>query len=227
MDQAAAVIRKGNRRVRYYDNTRILTCAAQYPEFVSRQFPWILNRINLFYHRKAEEFCRQCSTELYAQAVEGYKYARLNDFPFMPYEALMVYTITYNRLCTISLYFDAYQYTGGAHGITVRTSDTWDLKAGDRMQLSGFFPEGFKYREYIFEQIDAQIREMTESGENYFFEDSAELVRQTFNESSFYLTEQGVVIYFQQYDIAPYSSGIVEFTLPYSEGVVLRPGCNG
>jgi hypothetical protein len=33
------------------------------------------------------------------------------------------------------------------------------------------------------------------------------------------------VIYFQQYDIAPYSSGIVEFLIPYQEGVVSRPDC--
>ena len=29
----------------------------------------------------------------------------------------------------------------------------------------------------------------------------------------------------KQYDIAPYSSGIVEFVIPYQEGVVSRPGC--
>jgi hypothetical protein len=225
MDQAAAVIRRGEKRTRYYDSTRVLTCAVEYPEFVSRDFPWILNRINLFYRRKAEAFCQRCATELYAQAVEGYRYARQNGFPFLPYEALMVYSIPFNRYCTISLYFDAYQFTGGAHGGTVRTSDTWNLKEGDRMRLADFFPEGFPYRAYIFEQIDAQIAQETQSGANDFFEDARELVRQTFNEESFYLTDDGIVIYFQQYDIAPYSSGIVEFLIPYQEGVVARPGC--
>ncbi len=226
MEQAAGVIRKGERRTRYYDSTRVLTCTVEYPEFVSKEFPWILNRINLYYRRKAEAFIHRCSTELYAQAVEGYRFARQNGYPFNPYEALMVYTITYNRFCTISLYFDAYQFTGGAHGGTIRTSDTWNLREGDRMHLVDFFPPGFPYRAYIFEQIDAQIAEQTASGENFFFEDAPQLARQTFSEDSFYLTDEGIVVYYQQYDIAPYSSGIVEFVIPYQEGVVTRPGCS-
>lgn len=225
MEQAAAVIRKGERRTRYYDSTRVLTCVAEYPEFVSKEFPWILNRINLYNRRKAEAFGQRCSTELYAQAVEDYRSARQDGFPFIPYEAMMVYTIPYNRFCVISLYFDAYQFTGGAHGGTVRTSDTWNLKEGDRMRLADFFPPGFPYRAYIFEQIDARIAEETASGENDFFEDAPQLVREAFDEESFYLTDKGIVIYFQQYDIAPYSSGIVEFLIPYQEGVVSRPDC--
>ena len=50
-------------------------------------------------------------------------------------------------------------------------------------------------------------------------------VEQYFNPEHFYLKPAGLVVYFQQYEIAPYSSGIPEFTIPYLEEYVLRPQC--
>ena len=50
----------------------------------------------------------------------------------------------------------------------------------------------------------------------HLFDDYPELLRSTFQAGNFYLTPEGIVIYYQQYDIAPYSSGITEFLLPFS-----------
>ncbi len=55
-----------------------------------------------------------------------------------------------------------------------------------------------------------------------YFDNYPPLVAGTFNKNSFYCTDEGIVVYFQQYDIAPYSSGIPEFPLPYS-GCVTNP----
>lgn len=225
MERTIGVIRRNEKRSRYYDRIRVLTCAAEYPEFVSKDYPWILNRINQEYRRGSEAFFRQCSTELYAMAVEGYLDAARNGYPFIPYEAEMVFTITYNRACAISLYFDNYQYTGGAHGITTRTSDTWNLNRGTRMRLSDFFPEGDDYEAYVLMRIDEQIAAKIEAGEDIFFEDPMKLAREYFDEQSFYLTTDGIVIYYQLYTIAPYVSGIVEFLIPWEKGTVVPPGC--
>lgn len=225
MEQAAAVIRRNEKRSRYYDRTRVLTCGVEYPEFISREFPWVLNRINEEYRRRAAAFLQHCTSDLYAQAVEDYLYSMHSDFPFIPYEALLVYTITYNQSCTISLYFNNFQFTGGAHGSTFRTSDTWDLNKGTRMTLSDFFPAEFDYRTYILDKIDAKIDEMIEAGEDIFFADPKQLAREYFEEQNFYLTDEGIVIYYQLYSIAPYASGILEFLIPYGDDVVERPRC--
>lgn len=37
----------------------------------------------------------------------------------------MEYTITYNDNCFLSYYNDKYEYTGGAHGMTVRSLNTF------------------------------------------------------------------------------------------------------
>ena len=63
----------------------------------------------------------------------------------------------------------------------------------------------------ILKEINNQI---AENKENYF-QDSCNLVLETFNPKNFYLAQNGIVIYFQQYDIAPYSSGIPTFLIKF------------
>jgi len=63
----------------------------------------------------------------------------------------------------------------------------------------------------ILKEINRQILDNKE----IYFEDACNLVLETFNPDSFYLVPEGIVIYFQQYDIAPYSSGIRTFLIKY------------
>ncbi|MEA4987263.1 MAG: RsiV family protein, partial [Anaerovorax sp.] len=53
-----------------------------------------------------------------------------------------------------------------------------------------------------------------------YFDDYETLVVETFNPKNFYCTPEGVVVYYLQYDIAPYSSGIREFLIPYGDCVI-------
>jgi hypothetical protein len=52
-----------------------------------------------------------------------------------------------------------------------------------------------------------------------------QLVNENLKVNNFYLTKEGVVIYFQQYDIAPYSSGLPTFVIPYGPGGAVTPRC--
>lgn len=75
------------------------------------------------------------------------------------------------------------------------------------------------------ENINNQISEQIQSGENYYFDNYEQNVEDTLNEDNFYITLLGLMIYFQQYDIAPYSSGIPQFLIPYSNKIIIRPRC--
>ncbi|MPM61403.1 hypothetical protein SDC9_108261 [bioreactor metagenome] len=149
-------------------------------------------------------------------AVEQYKGDIQNNFPIRVFEAMQVYKITYLHACIISVYFDRYQYTGGAHGNTVRTSQTWQLQRCGLIPLKQLVRCPPDYKTYILKEVEAQIRKELE----IYFENYKELIKQTFNENSFYATSKGIVVYYQQYDIAPYSSGIREFLIPYSDCVI-------
>jgi len=203
----------------------MVSCSIAYPKFQASEFQKTLHALNDRYRLIAEESNRRCREELYRSALEQYRISQKEGYPFSPYELMRVFTVTYNAGCTLSLYFDEYQYTGGAHGLTVRTSDTWNLETGNPYALYDFFPEHYDYRSYILTQVDAEIARQTDAGHDIFFYNASALARDTFNEDSFYLTNKGIVVYFQQYDIAPYSSGIMEFLIPYGDPVPARPAC--
>ena len=149
-------------------------------------------------------------------AVEQYKGDIENGFPIRTFEAILTFRVTYLCKCVISAYFDRYEYTGGAHGNTIRESQTWELnKCGllELCQLVRCLPD---CKTYILAVVEKQIEKEPE----IYFENYSELISNTFNEKSFYCTPRGIVVYYQQYDIAPYSSGIREFLVPYTTCVI-------
>ena len=131
----------------------------------------------------------------------------------MIYELYRETTVTYNNDKLISLYFDDYTFTGGAHGSTVRSSQTWDLEHAYQIPLQAFFRKNPNYQIDIVKEINSQIAKQIEAGTGVYFPEYCQLVLETINFDSYYLTPKGIVIYFQQYDIAPYSSGLPEFVI--------------
>lgn len=195
-----------------YSGEILISYRIEYPEFHSDYYLMSLKVINKFYREKALQYKKYIEEELLPIAIEQYKASIENNFPYRTFEALQVFKITYNRACILSLYFDRYEYTGGAHGSTVRSSETWNLQRAGRITLDELYTCPGDYRDYLFRQIKLQI----EQDPSIYFEDYEKLMVETFNKNSFYCTRQGIVIYYQQYDIAPYASGIREFPISYS-----------
>ncbi|MEL7609477.1 MAG: DUF3298 and DUF4163 domain-containing protein [Bacillota bacterium] len=207
-----------------YNNTPMLTLSILYPKVALRRNPTAQNGINRRIKAQVCDFYRYASGDLYGQAIAAYKEAQENGFPFHRYDAMLQYEITYNQHCHLSLYRDQYEYTGGAHGNTIRSSDTWNLISGERIPLSDLFPAGQDYRALLIEQITKQADERMQQDPGIFFEDYRALISQYFNEEHYYLTPSGVAVYYQQYEIAPYATGIVVFTIPYA-ALNWHPSC--
>ena len=208
-----------------YNGQRVLSYTIEYPAVTSAVFQSAATVINRYYRAKAELYRQRYRHSLYHQAVLEYEMTRSNpDIPFRPYEAFLGCTVTYNDNCTLSLYFDAYQFTGGAHGNTTRTSDTWDLGSSRRVTMARFFAPGATYKAYVIGEVEAQIRAQLETGSGMYFDDYETNAARYFNANSFYLVPDGLIVYYQQYQIAPYASGIPEFLLPFSKQVQ-RPQC--
>lgn len=129
---------------------------------------------------------------------------------------------SFNTDEVISLPVNYYQYTGGAHGLTTKVSYNYDLKSGKEIKLKDLFKEGFDYKSII----DKKVREDIAKEKDIYFENGA-LFKGVNENQAYYLNKDGVIVYFQQYEIAPYSSGIREFKIPYgelSEGLVYKLG---
>ncbi len=209
----------------YYKKHLILRYTIKYPQFISRKFHTMAHKLNNLYRTKAVMYEKSNVRKLYQMAMADYEYSVANNYPIHQFEAFVTFTVTYNQNCTLSLYFDQYEFTGGAHGLTVRTSDTWDLQKSRRMELPDFFPDYSNLKEYLVQSINRQIDEQMKEGDAMFFDNYTELTESTFRMNHFYLTKEGVVIYYQQYDIAPYAAGILTFIIPYGPGGARRPSC--
>lgn len=196
-----------------YKNTVILTYKIEYPQMVFSKYTRGKEIFNKYNKKKATELEEYVKTQLYKNAKEVYEYNIANGYPIMVYEVISEYHISYNEEYIISLYQDEYQFTGGAHGSTIRTSQNWNLKEASTIPLTYFFPNNPYYTIDILKEINSQIKTQIEEGKNQYFENYCELVLETFNLNSYYIMPNQIAIYFQQYDIAPYSSGIPVFLI--------------
>jgi hypothetical protein len=220
-DRSAAVTMQDRSWQFFYRNQTVLTVSAAYPVVSIPGARWVQERINAVVRGQVSRFYRNASGPLYRQAVREYRDSQAHDFPFRPYDAVLKYEVPFNRDCHLSLYRDQYEYTGGAHGNTVRASDTWNLETGRRLPLSHFFRPGENYRKTVLDEILRQADEAMADGSGMLFEDYRTLLRKYFNPSSYFLAQDGVSVYYQQYEVAPYAAGIVVFSVPYG----VEPSC--
>lgn len=198
-----------------YEGNVVLTYRIEYPEMVSSDFESGKDAFNRYNKEKALAYENYVKTQLYKNAIELYNYNSSNGYPIMVYEIVTEFEITYNEDGIVSLYIDTYEFSGGAHGNTIRSSQNWDLSIGALLPLYCFYPNNPYFILEILKGIIEQIRIEIEEGTNQYFDDYCCLVLESFNPESFYLTKDSIAVFFQQYDIAPYSSGILVFNIPY------------
>lgn len=199
-----------------YRGIPVFTYEIHYPFFTTNCSVAAADDINAYYERTAQTLENYCRSVLYPQAADAARYIPAvppenSKIPFTPYELLATYEITYNSGCITSLYLEQYTFMGGAHGATLRNSDTWEFSTGARLHLENFFPFAENFPENILQNIEQQISERLKIAPSTYFDNYSELLRKTFNPQNFYLRPGGIIIYYQQYDIAPYASGIPKF----------------
>lgn len=198
-----------------FNGETLMTYTIAYPEFYSMLHRSCLRKVNEYYRQKAVEFQTHCESELFPMAIQQYKEDKKNNYPVRAFDAVMKYELSYLRSCIISLVFDRYEYTGGAHGNTVRDSQTWNLNTCEPIRLNELvccLPDA---KGFLLSQVAAQM----EQEPDLYFDERNALSSETFQEDQFYCRPDGLVLYYQQYDIAPYSSGIREFFIPYQDCV--------
>lgn len=204
----------------------VLQYRIEYPQFESAYFHQAIKNINTYYKRKALAFQAYCRKKLYREAIEQQEYSLQHGYPVLPFEAQLSYEVTYCEHCAISLYFDQYVFQGGAHGNTLRIADTWNLRHGGRpIHLRQLFARHIRYRKLMIREINSQIEKELIENPGIYFDDYEQNVKEEFDDNQFYLSPQGIIIFFQQYAIAPYSTGIPEFLIPYEKGKVIPPRC--
>lgn len=175
---------------------------------------------------KEQSIENQCTNVKYPQ-VQGLKNESVQNqinelikrqvFSMIPGEGCDVYQeivgnyrITLNEKGILSIRFEVYTFRKhAANGLTVVRSLTVNLENGKVYQLHDLFKINSDYKIVITKMIQQQIKER-----------DLPLIREfrgITDYQDFYLTENSLVIYFQEIQYTPHYVGIPEFAIPYSQ----------
>jgi len=128
------------------------------------------------------------------------------------------YEIKTNERGFLSLSLTVYSFTGGAHGLTITKSLTFDITTGKQYTL-----------EDLFKPTSDYVRVLSEIIEKKFIEwevpllDEFEGIRP---DQDFYVADHSLVIYFQLYELTPYVYGFpyVPIAIKDIEEIILPNG---
>ena len=132
--------------------------------------------------------------------------------PFRPYQLVADYNVSYNQKGFLSLTTIVYTFTGGEHGGTTKTTYNVDINSGKPISLKSMFKEEVNYKDLINQEIGKQI---DKDPANYFKGDQG--FKTIADNQNFYLKDGKIVVYFSQYEIAPYAAGIPEFGIQLNQ----------
>lgn len=150
---------------------------------------------------------------------------------FNEYEVVYYYEEKSNWLTNhvLSLTQTIYTFTGGAHGNTSVNKASYDIDSGNMISLSQVLSTNniealmaIAKSEFIHAHELSADKTLEEQG---FWLYASEKPKDNpfVNADGFYLpfnfnlTENGIAFAFQQYEIAPYSMGVLEFILPWDK----------
>ncbi len=139
------------------------------------------------------------------------------DF-YSPYYLGHDFSVEYNDNYRLSILRTISEYYGGAHGMATIFTDNFDLRTGEPISFEDIFVGGLEAgRARILPYIREEIAKNPDA---YYpddlLEDGTSMLEKAFTGKLFVLTPDGIRVYFQAYDIAPYAFGIPSFDIPYS-----------
>ncbi|MBU5677212.1 DUF3298 and DUF4163 domain-containing protein [Alkaliphilus sp. MSJ-5] len=119
------------------------------------------------------------------------------------------YEIKTNERGILSIVLTNYAFSGGAHGLTIMKSLTFDVETGKLYSLKDLFKDGSNYVDVLSEIIEEQIEERDIPLITEF-----DKIRP---DQDFYIADKALVIYFQLYELAPYAYGFPQFPISVYE----------
>lgn len=131
----------------------------------------------------------------------------------LDYSYLGGFNITFYKKDLLVLELWGYNYPfGAAHGMPSKVYVHINLKNGNFYELKDLFKKNSNYVKKLSDIIQKQIDEKGE--ELGIWKDQYKGIKPN---QPFYVTEDALHIYFEPYEIAPYSSGFVTFDIPFIE----------
>ncbi|GAA3558624.1 DUF3298 and DUF4163 domain-containing protein [Snuella lapsa] len=132
-----------------------------------------------------------------------------NDFPdsAQQWEAQIDGDLMFQSQDIISIAITSYTNTGGAHGITKISFLNFNAKNGEALNNIDLFKDLESFKKVAKSHFKSTV-----SNKDIAIDSKSFILPKQIG-----FSEEGLILLYNTYEIAPYSSGIIEFTIPYHE----------
>lgn len=125
------------------------------------------------------------------------------------YDGFFIVDVTYNTNNRICVRFHTYQFAGGIHGGSAVYAYTYDLKEGKQLALKEILKMD---EETILQLINQCINNDIKNSElGKYYEEEVDM--KDIENIVFYISYEEVHIVFNEYELGPYASGVIDLIL--------------
>lgn len=173
-------------------------------------------RINRFYRRHAELWRQRWKREMYTRACLDLAQRRQEGRPFRIWDMKLITQITYLKEGMLSLWQQAEEVWGFERPMLLRTGDTWLLREGVPCTLGSFFSGQRRWKSGMMQQLEQQAEQRLASGMSLLDPECVHRVKTKFSEHRFYLTQNGIEVFYPMYLLGAGAERIPVFSVPTS-----------
>lgn len=193
----------------------LIKISYEYPVIENSGNSAFVEKINADYKKSAEDYAAEIENNYLKDAEEFYASVG-GDTALLPFEAKVTYDVDANRKDILSITSFESIYLGGAHPSSSKVSKVYDMKNGKELALTDILNLSQeeidklvtdKFTDYIVKELSG--------GDQSYIEDLKKSLEQEKKNVCYYVTDDGVVLYFQVYAIAPYAAGYPTTEISY------------
>ena len=193
----------------------LLECSCEYPQILTKKEDGPQAMINGDIKREMEQrYQNNCEDALVNALYIVDLFSKSDDITgpsWFPLTASVTYRITLNQYGILSIVFLEFRWYGGAHPMTEQFSMTYNVETGKRITAAEVLGET---EEEVKRLIANGFMKQYEEDPSKFFPDAVKDLGQLKFEYRYYLTDHNIVFYFNPYELGPYVSGILEYSMP-------------
>ena len=194
------------------DGILLMTVKAKYPVLTADVESELIPEFNQLFQERAEQYVQGVLATYLQEGAEDniiQRYLQLGD-KFQPYGFEFSAETTYQQNGIISFLWSQYSYLGGAHPYTAYDGETYDLNTGEPLSLGDLLE---MKDDKAYAMVEQRYQGVLQAHPDDFFPEASQFVSEHIQEIEYYLDADGVNVFFQVYDVAPYAAGRIDIII--------------
>ena len=195
------------------DGEPVLLLSIRRPDFPEERRA--TRRLQRYYRRLVDTWKARWEQALFPLACQALSQAREQSRPFQPWTASLDYAVTLEDEDRLSLRLEVLEQCPTQRPARVWCGDTWNKHTGTPVLLRGLLPVGTTRRD-LTDLLAQQAAQRLAGGESMLYEDVEYRAKVSFSPERFFLTQEGLVIFYPMLALGPAAEGVPAFPLDLS-----------